>query len=166
MADEKIKHMKPGYGCLTCPLPSCSRSCRNTAATREEYEMLKAAGRRYGKSARKLSYPGKASESARRAYGKGEASTSTGGQAGPEYFVAMLSKEDQMDGMKVYEDGRGWQFKVMGGLGKNTFKARYKKISRDGWHCVAILPWRTTAEEAQADLDSYAAKKGMKEVRS
>lgn len=66
--------------------------------------------------------------------------------------------------MKIYEDWRGWLFKVMPGLG-NGFKARYKKTSRGGWHCVVSLPWRATAKEAQADLDSYAAKKGMREAR-
>lgn len=62
--------------------------------------------------------------------------------------------------MKIYEDWRGWLFKVMPGLG-NRFKARYKNPSRGGWHCVAILPWRNTEAEAQADLDEYAEKKGM-----
>ena len=66
--------------------------------------------------------------------------------------------------MKEYEDKRGWRFKVMGGLGENTFKARYKKPEKEGWHCVAALPWRTTEAEAQADLDDYALVKHMKEV--
>lgn len=70
----------------------------------------------------------------------------------------------ESDNLKVYEDWSGWLFKVMPGLG-NRFKARYKSPSRGGWHCVAILPWRATAKEAQADLDSYAAKKGMRETR-
>lgn len=66
--------------------------------------------------------------------------------------------------MKEYEDWRGWRFKVIGVLGRNTFRARYKNPARGGWHCVRILPRRATAEEAQADLDSYAAKRCMKEV--
>lgn len=72
----------------------------------------------------------------------------------------------ESDKLKMYEDWRGWRFKVMSGLGKYRFKARYKNPSRGGWHCVGLLPWRATAEEAQADLDCYAAKKGMTEVRT
>lgn len=39
----------------------------------------------------------------------------------------------ESDNLKVYEDWRGWLFKVMRGLG-NGFKARYKNPSRGGWH--------------------------------
>ena len=49
--------------------------------------------------------------------------------------------------MKVYEDSRGWRYRVMQGLG-TEYKARYNKPGKGGWHCVARLPWRATAEEA------------------
>lgn len=59
----------------------------------------------------------------------------------------------------VYEDKRGWRYRVMGGLGDSNWKARYIKPGKTGWHCVATLPWRKTAEEAQADLDELAGRK-------
>lgn len=65
----------------------------------------------------------------------------------------------------VYIDQRGWKYKVMGGIGLNTFKARYQKPEKsgsDGWKGLAALPWRSTFEEAQADPDEYARKKGWK----
>ena len=60
---------------------------------------------------------------------------------------------------KIYLDARGWQYKVMPGLGKGAYKGRYKKPERSGWHCMANMPWRTTVEEAQADLDEMARRK-------
>ena len=69
--------------------------------------------------------------------------------------------------MKIYEDSRGWQYKVMPGLGENTFKARYHRPDTKadkGWHCVTVLPWRKTEADAQTDLDVWAKKKGMREV--
>ena len=65
---------------------------------------------------------------------------------------------------KVYEDRRGWKFKVMQGLGANTFKARYQKPGKTGWHCVATLPWCATAEEAEEYLAAYAQNHRMREV--
>ena len=65
--------------------------------------------------------------------------------------------------MKVYEDSRGWRYRVMQGLG-TEYKARYNKPGKGGWHCVARLPWRATAEEAEKDLAAYAAGHGMKEL--
>jgi hypothetical protein len=67
-----------------------------------------------------------------------------------------------LDG-KTYEDGRGWMYRVMRGLGENNYKARYCKPDKAGWHCVKTLPWRTTREEAQRDLDELAEKKGWSE---
>ena len=67
---------------------------------------------------------------------------------------------------RVYEDRRGWRFMVMGGLGVNTYKARYQKPGKNGWHCVATLPWRMTPERAQKDLDEYAASHHMREVEA
>lgn len=64
---------------------------------------------------------------------------------------------------RVYRDSRGWVYKVMGGIGEGTFKARYKKPNKGGWKCCSALAWRSTFEEAQADLDAWAKAKGMKE---
>lgn len=64
-----------------------------------------------------------------------------------------------------YIDKRGWKYKVMPGLGDNTFKARYQKAGMsgaDGWKCCAALPWRSTFEEAQRDLDQKAEKQGWR----
>ena len=69
--------------------------------------------------------------------------------------------------MKVYEDKRGWQYKVMPGLGNDNFKARYHRPETKkgrGWRCVTVLPWRKTEAEAQADLDAWAKKKGMQVI--
>ena len=35
----------------------------------------------------------------------------------------------------VYIDNRGWRYKVMAGLGHDTFKARYRKPEKNGYHC-------------------------------
>lgn len=67
---------------------------------------------------------------------------------------------------KKHIDARGWKYRVMPGLGDGAYKARYQREDHqgaDGWKCVAALPWRTTREEAQADLDKLAAKKGWGE---
>ena len=65
--------------------------------------------------------------------------------------------------MKKYIDSRGWKYQVMSGLGENTFKARYQRSEKHGdvgWKGLASVPWRKTFEEAQADLDQLAEKKG------
>ena len=67
---------------------------------------------------------------------------------------------------KKYIDSRGWKYRVMGGIGPDAFKARYQKPEKqgdDGWKGLAAVPWRTTFEEAQADLDWLASEKGWKE---
>lgn len=67
---------------------------------------------------------------------------------------------------KNYIDSRGWKYQVMSDIGPNTFKARYQKPDKhgpDGWKRLATVPWRSTYEEAQADLDRLAAAKGWKE---
>ena len=61
-----------------------------------------------------------------------------------------------------YIDGRGWKYQVMPGIVENSYKARYQKAEKSGptcWHCVRTLPWRDTAEAAQADLDAMAKEK-------
>lgn len=67
---------------------------------------------------------------------------------------------------KKYIDNRGWKYKVMGGLGDNTFKARYQRPEKQGdvgWKGLAAVPWRRTRAEAQADLDQLAERKGWAE---
>lgn len=68
---------------------------------------------------------------------------------------------------KKYIDDRGWKYQVMSGIGSDpAFKARYQRPEKQGdvgWKGLAAVPWRTTREEAQADLDQLAAKKGWRE---
>lgn len=52
----------------------------------------------------------------------------------------------------------------MAGLGEGAYKGRYRKPERSGWHCMANMPWRTTAEEAQADLDEMARRKKWRAI--
>lgn len=70
-----------------------------------------------------------------------------------------------IDGMTKYIDARGWKYKVMSGIGPDTYKARYQRPEKhgdDGWKGVAAVPWRATPEEAQRDLDELAQRKGWK----
>ena len=56
---------------------------------------------------------------------------------------------------------------MMGGITADSFKARYQKPEHQGstgWKGLAAVPWRETREEAQADLDALAARKGWQEV--
>ena len=67
---------------------------------------------------------------------------------------------------KKYIDSRGWKYQVMGGLGEGAFKARYQRPEKHGdvgWKGLAAVPWRGSREEAQADLDQLAEKKGWTE---
>ncbi len=67
---------------------------------------------------------------------------------------------------KKYIDSRGWKYQVMSGLGENNFKARYQRPEKHGdvgWKGLAAVPWRGSREEAQADLDQLAEKKGWTE---
>ena len=63
--------------------------------------------------------------------------------------------------MKIYVDDRGWKYRVMPGLGDNTYKARYQKPGSKRWTCCPRLPWRGTSEEAEADLKLTARKKKL-----
>lgn len=65
----------------------------------------------------------------------------------------------------IYIDDRGWLYKVMPGLGSNTYKGRYQKPGKAGWKCMANLSWQSNFETAQADLDALAADKGWRVVR-
>lgn len=75
---------------------------------------------------------------------------------------------NEMDGKEaramIYEDTRGWLYKVMPGIGDNTYKARYRKAGTHRWKGVTVLPWRETEAKAEADLKAYAERKGMLEV--
>lgn len=69
--------------------------------------------------------------------------------------------------LRVYEDHRGWLYKVLPGLADNTYKARYHHPSHSpdtGWKCVRVLPWRESVAEAQEDLDRWATQHGMRKV--
>ena len=68
--------------------------------------------------------------------------------------------------VKNYIDDRGWKYKVMPGIGENSFKARYQKPDKQGnagWKGLTAVPWRNSFDEAQADLNSYAKRKGWSE---
>lgn len=65
---------------------------------------------------------------------------------------------------RLYEDERGWRYRVFPGIGRNTYKARYLTPGMASWKCVARLPWRDSIEEAQEDLDQLAKKKGWRAV--
>lgn len=68
---------------------------------------------------------------------------------------------------RAYQDSRGWRYRVMGGIIDNRFKARYQRPEKRGdvgWKGLAAVPWRETREEAQADLDALAERKGWQEV--
>lgn len=68
---------------------------------------------------------------------------------------------------KKYIDDRGWKYQVMSGIGSDpAFKAWYQRPEKQGdvgWKGLAAVPWQTTREEAQADLDRLAVKKGWRE---
>lgn len=65
--------------------------------------------------------------------------------------------------MKSYVDQRGWKYKVMNGIGGDNFKVNYNKPGKSGWHGVKNLPRREFFDQAQADLNQLAEKKGWKE---
>jgi hypothetical protein len=64
----------------------------------------------------------------------------------------------------TYTDERGWQYRIMPGIGLDTFKGRYKRPDKPGWHGMTSLPWRREPGQAQNDLDKYAKKRGWKTV--
>lgn len=68
---------------------------------------------------------------------------------------------------KKYIDERGWKYRVMLWIADSPrpiYKARYQKPGSASWRCVAALPWQLTEEDAQADLDQMAARKGWTEM--
>lgn len=66
-------------------------------------------------------------------------------------------------GGKIYRDSRGWLYRVMPGLGGNTYKGRYQQPGKSSWHCMRQLPWRDSQAEAEADLATYAAAHNWQE---
>lgn len=68
--------------------------------------------------------------------------------------------------VKAYIDARGWKYRVMPGIGDDSFKTRYQKADKHGligWKGFPQLPWRGSFDEAQADLNAYAKEKGWNE---
>ena len=66
--------------------------------------------------------------------------------------------------VKEYVDQRGWRYRVMTGIGENAFKGRYNKPGKSGWKGITVLPWRSTFDEAQADLNKLAKAKNWLEI--
>lgn len=66
-----------------------------------------------------------------------------------------------------FRDERGWGYRVQPGLGDNNYKARYNKQpdKETGWKCMARLPWRTSFDEAQQDLNALAKDRGWTSLR-
>lgn len=72
---------------------------------------------------------------------------------------------------KMYIDQRGWKYKVEGGAGcyrSFYYKPEYTKyplIGNKNQGVVGRLPQRKTFDDAQADLDAQAVKKGWREIK-
>ena len=66
--------------------------------------------------------------------------------------------------VKTYRDERGWMYKVMSGIGDDTFKARYQKPEKGGWKGVPKLPWQESFDRAQSDLNAFAKQRGWEEL--
>ena len=64
----------------------------------------------------------------------------------------------------TYRDDRGWKYRVMAGIGENSWKARCCGAGKLGGDSGGRLPWRDTPEQAQADQDKWAVRKEMTAV--
>lgn len=64
----------------------------------------------------------------------------------------------------MYEDAQGRLYRVLPGIGLNTYKARYRKPGAATWKCLPSVPWRDTRDAAQEDLDRVAHEKGWRPV--
>ena len=65
-------------------------------------------------------------------------------------------------GWIVYQDFRGWKYKVSEDFPKNIFKVSYHRPDSPEnicWRFYPRVPWRNTFAEAQADLDLLAKEK-------
>ena len=65
--------------------------------------------------------------------------------------------------VKSFIDDRGWKYRVMSGIGENSYKARYQKPREKSWKGLHTVPWRKTFDEAQTDLNVLATQKGWLE---
>jgi len=70
----------------------------------------------------------------------------------------------------IYRDSEGNLYKVMPGIGMDAYKARKHKIGDAGgygWKCITspALPWRRDPDQAEADLEAYAAKHNLQKIR-
>jgi len=78
-----------------------------------------------------------------------------------------VDESDKPIAAKQYFDPRGHVYFVRAGLGENCFKTFCRKPDKSpgyGEHGYRNTPWRTTAGEAQEDLDALALAKKWKEV--
>ena len=66
--------------------------------------------------------------------------------------------------VKTYRDSRGWEYFVRSGIGANTFKTFYQNPKQAGSHGWRPVPWRDSFDEAQADLNMEAEKRGWEEL--
>lgn len=62
--------------------------------------------------------------------------------------------------MAIYEDERGWRYKVRAGLGGNAYKIFYAKPGKN-YHGLGVAIWQHTREAAAEDLEAYAKRKNM-----
>lgn len=66
--------------------------------------------------------------------------------------------------VKQYVDDRGWQYFVRGGIGGEQFKTFYRKPGKSaGGHGWRSAPLRNSFDEAQADLNREAKRRGWNE---
>ena len=85
----------------------------------------------------------------------------------------MLLPGQEKDGkdrgfMTVYEDRRGWRYRVMMDLAGKYCPRFHKPESAPevGWKCCKAFSHRDTREEAERDLDGWAMRKGMTVVEA
>lgn len=79
----------------------------------------------------------------------------------PGIINSLHSNDSPCRFVKIYEDNRGWQYFVRGGIGVSHFKVFYRKPGKpDNGHGYKTLPWRDNFDEAQTDLNTLARKKG------
>ena len=66
--------------------------------------------------------------------------------------------------VKVYRDSRGWEFFVGSGICGDEYKTFYQKPEKFRAYGCRLVPWRDSFDEAQADLNMEAEKRGWEEV--
>lgn len=65
--------------------------------------------------------------------------------------------------IKTFNDDRGWEYFVRGGIGENSYKAFYRKPNSRRERGCTMVPWRKSFNEAQVDLNLLGKKKDWKE---